>query len=81
MWVHQLTDDRTKTIYRGNCLKKGLRQFAGYKAKNMGGVFEGRGGGRWYPNARYDLILVHDGTWGRTCWCEQVEFWSIFPAV
>ena len=46
MWVHQLTDDRTKTIYRGNCLKKGLRQFAGYKAKNMGGVFEGRGGGR-----------------------------------
>ena len=27
------------------------------------------------------LILIHAWTWDRTCSWEQVEFWSIFPAV
>ena len=30
-----------KTIYMGNCLKRGLGQFAGGLAKNREGVFEG----------------------------------------
>ena len=30
-----------KTIYKGNCLKRGLGQFAGGLAKNREGAFEG----------------------------------------
>ena len=72
MGVHQfLGEGVTKNnIYEELPRKGGL-------AKNRKGV---RGQG-WYLDAYYDIILVHDGTWDRTCLCESIEFWSIFPAV
>ena len=54
------------------------KQYIGGITQKGGGVFLREG---WYPDAYCDLILVHTGTWDRTCWCERVEFWSIFPTV
>ena len=49
-----------KPIYRGDCLKSGAWTVCWFKGglgnKEGGGVFE-RGGGRWYPNARYETTL------------------------
>ena len=43
-----------------------LGQFAGGLAKKRGeGVFEREEG--WYPDANYDLVLVHARNWDRTC--------------
>ena len=60
MGVHQFLVEggHKEIIYMGNCLKRGLGQFAGGLAKNREGVFEGG----WYLDAHYDLILVHAGT-------------------
>ena len=47
MRVHQFLGegDHKKTIYRGNCLKRGLGQFAeGLAKKREESVFEGGGG-------------------------------------
>ena len=43
-------------IYMGNCLKRGLGQFAGGLVKNREDVFEG------VDTLIPDLILVHTGT-------------------
>ena len=67
MRVHQFLGegDHKKTIYRGNCLKRGLGQFAeGLAKKREESVFEGGEG--WYPDAHYYLVLVLTGTWDTT---------------
>ena len=65
MGVHQFLEEgvHKKTIHMENCQKNGaLGQFAGGLLKNREeGVFEGGGGG-WYLDAHYDLILVHVGS-------------------
>ena len=47
MGVHQFLEEggHKKTIYMGNCLKRGMfGPFAGGLAKSRAGVFEGRAG-------------------------------------
>ena len=82
MGVHQFLGEggHKKTIYIYGKLPKrgGLGQFTGDLAKNRKEcVFVGG----WYLDAHYDLILVSARTSDRTCWCERIEFWSIFPEV
>ena len=60
MGVHQFLVEggHKKIIYMGNCLKRGLGQFAGGLVKNREGVFEGG----LIPQCALTLILVHAGT-------------------
>ena len=48
-----------KQYIGGNCLKRGLGQFAGGLSKKGERMFL-KGGG--YPNAHYDFVLVHTKT-------------------
>ena len=59
--VHQFFGEgrQKKTIYMGNCLKRGAWTICRRLSKNREeGVFEGVS----YLDAHYDLILVHAGT-------------------
>ena len=61
-----------KTIYWGNCLKRGDWTICKGSEKNREkGVFWGG------IDTLMHSILVHAGTWDWTCWCEHIEF----PAV
>ena len=55
-----------EAIYRGNTKKGDLDNLQGACQKRGGeGVFEGGKG--WYPDAHYELDLVHARIWDRTC--------------
>ena len=68
--------DHKKPIYKGHWLKRWAWTICRELSKKGRRVFWG---GDWHPNVHYDLILLHARTWYRTCWCERIEFGSIFP--